>query len=126
MTKFNIFLNFYRRLYVLEDIDAADLKETVGERSEKEGGKSKNKKNDNDDSDCESSQGTSRKPEEDIDFNLLHLLKPTALDKLGKSNKLTLASLLEVLDGVMEMDGRMIGKCWCTKWFWVHNSYCFS
>merc|ERR1712133_65202 len=49
-----------------------------------------------------------KKPEEDIDFNLLHLLKPTALDKLGKSNKLTLASLLEVLDGVMEMDGRMI------------------
>jgi len=100
-----------KRLYVLEDIDAADLKETVGERSEKEGGKSKNKKKekeDNDDSDCESSQGTSRKPEEDIDFNLLHLLKPTALDKLGKSNKLTLASLLEVLDGVMEMDGRMI------------------
>jgi len=100
-----------KRLYVLEDIDAADLKETVGERSEKEGGKSKNKKkekDDNDDSDCESSQGTSRKPEEDIDFNLLHLLKPTALDKLGKSNKLTLASLLEVLDGVMEMDGRMI------------------
>ena len=120
MTKINIFLNFYRRLYVLEDIDAADLKETVGERSEKEGGKSKNKKKekeDNDDSDCESSQGTSRKPEEDIDFNLLHLLKPTALDKLGKSNKLTLASLLEVLDGVMEMDGRMIGKCLINRLF---------
>jgi len=46
-----------------------------------------------------------------IDINLLQLLKSSAtagpLDK-WKSNKLTLATLLEVLDGVMEMDGRML------------------
>merc|ERR1712177_190528 len=46
-----------------------------------------------------------------IDMNLLQLLKSSAtagpLDK-WKSSKLTLATLLEVLDGVMEMDGRML------------------
>merc|ERR1719363_55549 len=44
-------------------------------------------------------------------MNLLQLLKSSAtagpLDK-WKSSKLTLATLLEVLDGVMEMDGRML------------------
>merc|ERR1712211_60304 len=46
-----------------------------------------------------------------FDMNLLQLLKSSAtagpLDK-WKSSKLTLATLLEVLDGVMEMDGRML------------------
>ena len=46
-----------------------------------------------------------------IDMNLLQLLKSSAmtgpLDKF-KSHRLTLATLLEVLDGVMEMDGRML------------------
>merc|ERR1719357_1583789 len=46
-----------------------------------------------------------------VDLNLLQLLKSSAtmgpLDK-WKSSKLTLATLLEVLDGVMEMDGRML------------------
>jgi len=44
------------------------------------------------------------------DMNLLHLLKGSrggVMDKF-RSNKLTLAMLLEVLDGVMEMDGRML------------------
>jgi len=89
-----------QRLYVLEDIDAADLKEVVGERgkTEKEGEK-KEDSSDKEDSDS------------GIDINLLQLLKSSAtagpLDK-WKSNKLTLATLLEVLDGVMEMDGRML------------------
>ena len=89
-----------QRLYVLEDIDAADLKEVVGERSkaEKEGEK-KEEGEDKEDSDS------------GIDMNLLQLLKSSAtagpLDK-WKSSKLTLATLLEVLDGVMEMDGRML------------------
>jgi len=89
-----------QRLYVLEDIDAADLKEVVGERgkTEKEGEK-KEESEDKEDSDS------------GIDINLLQLLKSSAtagpLDK-WKSNKLTLATLLEVLDGVMEMDGRML------------------
>merc|ERR1712173_549657 len=89
-----------QRLYVLEDIDAADLKDVVGERSkaEKEGEK-KEEGEDKEDSDS------------GIDMNLLQLLKSSAtagpLDK-WKSSKLTLATLLEVLDGVMEMDGRML------------------
>merc|ERR1712004_283381 len=89
-----------KRLYVLEDIDAADLKDVVGERSktEKEGEK-KEEGEDKEDSDS------------GIDMNLLQLLKSSAtagpLDK-WKSSKLTLATLLEVLDGVMEMDGRML------------------
>jgi len=85
-----------RRLYVLEDIDAADLKDVVGERSKKE---------DNTDEEVSNSKEETGDP--GIDMNLLKMLKSSAaFDK--KTNKLTLATLLEVLDGVMEMDGRMI------------------
>merc|ERR1719481_230133 len=88
----------HQRLYVLEDIDAADLKDIVGERSKDESN-SDDKNNKKDDSDS------------GVDLNLLQLLKSSAtmgpLDK-WKSSKLTLATLLEVLDGVMEMDGRML------------------
>jgi len=87
-----------QRLYVLEDIDAADLKDIVGERSKDESN-SDDQNNKKDDSDS------------GVDLNLLQLLKSSAtmgpLDK-WKSSKLTLATLLEVLDGVMEMDGRML------------------
>merc|ERR1719242_177413 len=86
-----------KRLYVLEDIDAADLKDTVGERSEKE----KNKD--------EEDNGSSNKEDSGVDLNFLGLLKNTAaFDKKFGAQKLTLASLLEVLDGVMEMEGRML------------------
>merc|ERR1711936_527463 len=86
-----------QRLYVLEDIDAADLKDTVGERSEKE----KNKD--------EEDNGSSNKEDSGVDLNFLGLLKNTAaFDKKFGAQKLTLASLLEVLDGVMEMEGRML------------------
>merc|ERR1712061_463125 len=89
-----------QRLYVLEDIDAADLKDVVGERSKTE--KEAEKKEEGEDKE-DSDSG--------IDMNLLQLLKSSAtagpLDK-WKSSKLTLATLLEVLDGVMEMDGRML------------------
>merc|ERR1712154_144107 len=86
-----------KRLYVLEDIDAADLKDTVGERCEKE----KNKD--------EEDNGSSNKEDSGVDLNFLGLLKNTAaFDKKFGAQKLTLASLLEVLDGVMEMEGRML------------------
>merc|ERR1712038_625940 len=86
-----------KRLYVLEDIDAADLKDTVGERSEKE----KNKD--------EEDNGSSNKEDSGVDLNFLGLLKNTAaFDKKFGAQKLTLASLLEVLDGVIEMEGRML------------------
>ena len=88
-----------QRLYVLEDIDAADLKDVVGERSEEKTNNEDEAGEKKDDSEC------------GADLNLLQLLKSSAtmgpLDK-WKSSKLTLATLLEVLDGVMEMDGRML------------------
>merc|ERR1711915_1129787 len=85
-----------QRLYVLEDIDAADLKEVVGERSDKENDKTEDNNSTKED-----------KEDSGIDMNLLNMLKgSSAWDK--KSSRLTLASLLEVLDGVMEMDGRML------------------
>merc|ERR1711915_405691 len=40
-------------------------------------------------------------------MNLLNLIKAGPANKFT-TNKLTLAALLEVLDGVMEMDGRML------------------
>ena len=85
-----------QRLYVLEDIDAADLKDVVGERSKDKEMENKTNKDSED------------TKEAGLDFNLLNLIKSSgALSKL-ESNKLTLASLLEVLDGVMEMHGRML------------------
>eukprot|EP00092_Neocalanus_flemingeri_P027295 GFUD01029602.1.p1 GENE.GFUD01029602.1~~GFUD01029602.1.p1 ORF type:complete len:285 (+),score=100.50 GFUD01029602.1:117-857(+) len=101
---YNVKMNYkdiplHKRLYVLEDIDAADLKDVVGERSNK----------DDKDADKEADKNSSKEDTEEsgMDINLLNLLKSSAVfDK--KSNKLTLASLLEVLDGVMEMDGRML------------------
>ena len=87
-----------KRLYVLEDIDAADLKDTVGERSLKPT-KDENENEDKDDSGRDSP----------VDMNLFGLLKNSAAwDKKFGVQKLTLANLLEVLDGVMEMEGRML------------------
>ena len=86
-----------KRLYVLEDIDAADLKDTVGERSSKDKDKE------------EEDNENSNKEDSGLDMNFLGLLKnPLAYDKKFGVQKLTLAALLEVLDGVMEMEGRML------------------
>jgi len=101
---YNVRMNYkdiplHQRLYVLEDIDAADLKNVVGDRSEK----------DNKEGDKNDEKESSKEDNEDsgIDMNLLNMLKSSAaFDK--KTSRLTLATLLEVLDGVMEMDGRML------------------
>jgi len=86
-----------KRLYVLEDIDAADLKDTVGERSSKDKDKE------------EEDNENSNKEDSGLDMNFLGLLKnPLAYDKKFGVQKLTLAALLEVLDGVMEMEGWML------------------
>merc|ERR1712179_712230 len=86
-----------KRLYVLEDIDAADLKDTVGERSEKD------KVKDSDEEDKDSGKDSP------MDMNLFGILKNSSgWDKKFGMQKLTLANLLEVLDGVMEMEGRML------------------
>ena len=82
-----------KRLYVLEDIDAADLKDTVGERSEKP--------KDGEEEDKDSGKDSP------MDMNLFGILKNSSgWDKKFGMQKLTLANLLEVLDGVMEMEGR--------------------
>jgi len=82
-----------RRLYVLEDIDAGELKDVVADRAGK----------DNTDSD------KIIEVETDDQLTLLNLLKiPNVKIFDPKKHRLTLAVLLEVLDGVMEMDGRML------------------
>jgi len=93
----------HQRLYVLEDIDAADLKDIVGERSEKD-----NKDKDGNNEDNNSTSASGDKEDSGIDLNLLNILKPSVGLAALKTTKLTLSALLEVLDGVMEMDGRML------------------
>ena len=82
-----------QRLYILEDIDCADLKDIVKEReASAEDGDTKTEAN----------------GDKENGMDLLNLLKvPTVMD-FKKTSKLTLATLLEVLDGVMEMEGRML------------------
>ena len=82
-----------QRLYILEDIDCADLKDIVKEREESvEDGATK----------------TEASGDKENGMDLFNLLKvPTVMD-FKKTSKLTLATLLEVLDGVMEMEGRML------------------
>ena len=90
-----------QRLYVLEDIDCADLKNIVTDRS---------KENEKDvaDSDTEKENSSIPKELDEGSMDLLNFLKVSSASFDKKSNRLTLATLLEVLDGVMEMDGRML------------------
>lgn len=92
-----------KRLYVLEDIDCSELKDIVRDRSSEDNDSS------NKDADEDSGNGTGIGEEETQNF--LNLLKGPST-KVGsffkEKKKLTLAGLLEVLDGVMEMDGRML------------------
>ena len=72
-----------RRLYVLEDIDCADLKETVLRREEK------------------LQEGKTVVDGKGREVSVVNVEEPP-------KNRLTLAGLLEVFDGVMEMPGRMM------------------
>ena len=74
-----------RRLYVLEDIDCADLKETVLRRDDKDKVLMQEEK------------AVVRGPDGSM-----------AVFEEPPKNRLTLAGLLEVFDGVMEMPGRMM------------------
>ena len=99
----------HKRLYVLEDIDCDDLKHIVAER--------RNKNLESQDvGSCSEDEKDTR---DQIAAQLLlakHLMKNKNEDgnkkggtfDLMMTNKLTLAGILEVLDGVMEMDGRML------------------
>ena len=102
---FNIFYQEYindrkipirKRLYVLEDIDCSDLEDIVGDRT------SKNRNNNSTPNDV-------RNP----NLNISLALPATRNELTGTSfefdkTKLTMADVLETLDGVMEMDGRML------------------
>merc|ERR1719348_2137153 len=72
------------------------MKEVVGERSKQE------------EEDKKSNADKEKGEETGFDMNLLNLIKPSGPGFKFTSNRLTLANLLEVLDGVMEMDGRML------------------
>ena len=87
-------INLHKRLYVLEDIDCSDLKDIVMDRS--------NNKIDNS---KESNKETEKNPGERV---FLNMLKATNVSLSNNNNKITLADLLEVLDGIMEMHGRML------------------
>lgn len=90
-----------KRLYVLEDIDCADLKDIVKDRGETTNNKDGAAAEDmmiSDDKDSDKDSG----------LDLLSLLKVPTVEGFKNKNKLTLATLLEVLDGVMEMEGRML------------------
>ena len=89
-----------KRLYVLEDIDCSELKYVVRERS----GVPPVTKFDRDE---DSGNVGSDKHQNFFDlFKGSGEKSDTFFNK--KTNKLTLAGLLEVLDGVMEMEGRML------------------
>ena len=94
-----------KRLYVIEDIDCSELKDIVGDRSS-------SAHPSNEDQDSGNGSSRSRSISDDDAQNFLNLIRASshkAMDNLDKDKKeLTLAGLLEVLDGVMEMDGRMM------------------
>ena len=86
-----------KRLYVLEDIDCADLKDIVKDRGEAAK-----------DREAEDAVMSDKDSDKDSGLDLLSLLKVPTVEGFKNKNKLTLATLLEVLDGVMEMEGRML------------------
>ena len=91
-----------KRLYVLEDIDCSELKDIVRDRSSGDNDQSK-------DSDQDSGTGAAIGDEETQNFLNLFKGSPSKVGGFLKDKKqLTLAGILEVLDGVMEMDGRML------------------
>ena len=94
-----------KRLYVIEDIDCSELKDIVRDRSS-------SAHSSNEDQDSGNGSSRSRSISDDDAQNFLNLIRASshkAMDNLDKDKKeLTLAGLLEVLDGVMEMDGRMM------------------
>ena len=89
-----------KRLYVLEDIDCSELKDIVRERA-----------NDDSDKDSEKDSGADAGIGDQETQNFLNLFKGSKSkvgDWMKEKKQLTLAGILEVLDGVMEMDGRML------------------
>ena len=107
---FDVFYNDYindrkipikKRLYVLEDIDCSNLEDIVGDRSKK----------DKDVSTKDQGTVTAKKIIPGLNINLAlpqSMGQPGIVDFPKEKSELTLADILEALDGVMEMDGRML------------------
>ena len=101
---FDIFYNDYindrkvpigKRLYVLEDIDCNKLEDIVGDRSKKK--------------DKEISIEEAANKSMNINLALPATMSQQGVVTIGNEKpELTLADILETLDGVMEMDGRML------------------
>jgi len=89
-----------KRLYVLEDIDCSELKDVVRERANEDSDKESEKDSGND-------AGIGDLETQNF-LNLFKGSKTKVGDWMKDKKQLTLAGILEVLDGVMEMDGRML------------------
>lgn len=95
----------HKRLFVIEDIDCNELREVVVKRESNSAAKNMEESDSpiteswkRSEKDCEDSESESMK-----DTN-----KKGRKKKSEKKSKLTLADLLEVFDGVLEMKGRMM------------------
>ena len=87
-----------KRLDVLEDVDCADLKDIVKDRGDAV-----------QDREAEEAVMSDKDLDKDSGLNLLSLLKVLQeQEQAEEKNTMTLATLLEVLDGGMEMEGRML------------------
>ena len=112
---FDIFYNDYindrkvpiqKRLYVIEDIDCNKLEDVVGDRSKK-----KNESNEIEESkNVAPNYGLNSHSGLNINLALPNPTgQPGGVVRFGNDKpELTLADILETLDGVMEMDGRML------------------
>uniref|UniRef100_A0A6C0JAY1 AAA+ ATPase domain-containing protein n=1 Tax=viral metagenome TaxID=1070528 RepID=A0A6C0JAY1_9ZZZZ len=88
----NMIIPLDKRLYVIEDIDCSDMKKIIRDRSL-----------DNDDSDKDSDKDSGAElNSEDSEY------QPKKKPKEKEEQKLSLADILNILDGLMEMDGRML------------------
>lgn len=104
-----------KRLYVLEDIDCNTLEDVVGERSCKEGNNSSNHQKV-----VQTGSGDGKEGVTNINLSFPNPMdqicqqafgmNPNGQKSFGREKKpdLTLADILETLDGVMEIDGRML------------------
>merc|ERR1719510_1567738 len=94
-----------RKLFVLEDIDCASLKDTVKKREAEEN--ESDDDSDSDDSEDDTTKNDDKSSVQEKEKKEKKDKKKKKKKNQGKS-KLTLADLLEVFDGVMEMKGRMM------------------
>jgi len=96
----------HKRLFVIEDIDCNELKEVVGKRESNSA--AKNVEEESESPITESSKRSEKDSEDSEAESIKDTYKKGRKKKSEKKSKLTLADLLEVFDGVLEMKGRMM------------------